>query len=161
MTLSFGMIFSIILIIVFIAFSFWAVKKFLGIQEGVKLGQFEDTFQSDIDKIWRGTQGSQSVSYSLPSAIKGTCFVDYSKPYKGNIEQEELYSDLKQAFWEEENLIFYPVGSGDGNDALILKHINLEKITSSENPYCLYTKDGKISATIKMNPGDSLVTVTR
>ena len=76
MKISFGMIFSIILIIIFISFAFFAIKKFIGIQDAMKIGQFGDQLQSDIDKLWRGSQGSQEVEYFIPSKIESVCFVD-------------------------------------------------------------------------------------
>jgi hypothetical protein len=74
MKLSFGMIFSIILIIIFIAFAFYVVKNFLGLQETVKLAQFKAKLQDDVDKMWKGAKGSQPVSYVLPQKIKAVCF---------------------------------------------------------------------------------------
>ena len=70
MNISFGMIFSIILIVVFIAFAFFAIQKFLDIQNSVQVGKFGADFQADIDKMWRGSQGSQENKYFLPSKIK-------------------------------------------------------------------------------------------
>ncbi|GAH39661.1 unnamed protein product, partial [marine sediment metagenome] len=76
--LSFGMIFSIILIIIFIAFAFFAVKKFLNIGTSAQIGKFKNDLQSDIDRIWRGSQGSEEQEYFLPSKVKYVCFVNYS-----------------------------------------------------------------------------------
>jgi len=57
--LSFGMIFSIILIVIFIASAFYAVQKFIGVQNIIQVEKFANDFQNDIDKIWRGSQGNQ------------------------------------------------------------------------------------------------------
>jgi uncharacterized protein (UPF0333 family) len=43
--ISFGMIFSIILVISFLAFGFFAIQKFLGIQENIIMKKFVDDFQ--------------------------------------------------------------------------------------------------------------------
>ena len=78
MKLSFGMIFSIILIVVFLFFTFFAVKKFLEIPRSVQIGKFKEGLQEDIDSIWRGSQGYQEVSYNLPKKIEKV----YSKEIK-------------------------------------------------------------------------------
>ncbi len=159
MKLSFGMIFSIILIIFFIAFAFYAIQKFLEIQNAAKIGQFSNKLQSDVDKMWRGSQGSQSIEYFLPSKIEKVCFVDFFSNSKG--EYQNLYDKLKQVYYEYENLFFYPVGSGAGIDALEIKHIDIEKITENENPFCIKNAKGKIKMTIKKNYDEALVVISR
>jgi len=158
MKLSFGMIFSIILIIIFLAFAFFAIRKFLGIQDNVKVAQFVDKIQDDVDKIWRGTQGSQEVEYFLPSKIQAVCFVDYDSGKRGI--NEDLYDKLKQVFFEYENMIFYPVGSGEGQDAASIEHIDIETITEEMNPFCLDVEEGKVKMRVQMESGESLVTIT-
>jgi hypothetical protein len=161
MQLSFGMIFSIILIIIFLGFAFFAIKKFLSLQDGIKLGQFKDDLQGDADKLWKGSQGSQKVEYFLPSKIKFVCFADYVNPNSGIGQHEEKYNEMKQVFFETENLIFYPVGSAEGLDATTIKHIDLAKITESENPFCIPNTDGKVKMTIGKKYGETQITIDR
>ncbi len=157
--LSFGMIFSIILIIIFISFAFYAIQKFLRIQDAVKVGQFVENLQSDIDKIWKSNQGSQKREFFLSQKIEYACFVDYSSAKKG--KNQEFYKDLKQFYYENENLIFYPGGSAEELNAFEIKHIDLEKITENENPFCIENLKGKIKTTIKKNYEDALVMIER
>jgi hypothetical protein len=159
MKLSFGMIFSIILIVIFIAFAFFAIKKFVGVQNSVKIGMFIDKLQSDIDKIWKGSQGTQKEEYSLPSKIELVCFVDYSYPKKG--QNQDYYQKLKQAYYGDENLIFYPVGSGEGADSFKIEHLDLEKITEDENPFCIKNIKGKTEIVVGKNFGENLITITK
>ncbi|MBU2053009.1 MAG: hypothetical protein KJ721_02055 [Nanoarchaeota archaeon] len=159
MQLSFGMIFSIILIIVFIAFAFFAVKKLLGMQDSIKVGQFADKLQSDIDKIWKGSQGSQMETYTLPSKIEFICFVDYSSSRRG--PKQSYYGELKQVYYEGEDMILYPIGSGAGSDSFKILHLNIEKITDNENPYCIENKKGKVELIIEKDFGENLVGITR
>lgn len=135
MKLSFGMIFSIILIVIFIAFAFYAIQKFLGIQNIVKVGQFVDNLQSDVDKAWRSSQYSQKVKYFLPTKVEEVCFTD------------DEYENLK--FTSDE----YMVGKK-------IKHINITKITETEDPFCIETIKGKVEMTIKKDYGEALVTIT-
>ena len=83
MKLSFGMIFSIILIIIFLSFAFVAIKKFWGTGVALQIGQYRDNLQGDIDSVWNAPQASQEVGYKLPQQIEMVCFVDYTRPAKG------------------------------------------------------------------------------
>ena len=160
MKLSFGMIFSIILIIIFISFAFYAIQKFIGIQKSIQVGQFMDNLQDDVDNIWKGSGSiSKSDGYILPKKIEYACFVDYSSDEKGT--NREFYQKLKQVYFGDENLIFYPVGSGDGLDSKEIKHIDIARITQDENPFCIENVDGKIRLTIERDYKDELVVIER
>lgn len=159
MELSFGMIFSIILIIAFLAFTIYAINKFLGIQKTLQAGTLVNDLQDYVTKMWRGGQGSQQYIFSLPSKTQAICLADFNSQKAG--PKENLYNELSMAFFENENLVFYPVGSAEGLDAAIIEHINITKITSQENPYCFTANKGKIKVVVKMTPGDSLVTLER
>ena len=134
MKISFGMIFSIILIIIFVSFAFFAVKKFMGIQDAMKIGQFGDSLQSDVNQLWRGSQGSQEVEYFLPSKIESVCFVDD----------------------EYENLVFHSESFIEGKK---IDNIDIEKITE-EGDFCIDVIKGKIKMTIKKDYGEALVIIS-
>ena len=53
MKLSFGMIFSIILIIAFLALAFYGIKTMLDTQNEIKLKQFYDNLEADIEDMRR------------------------------------------------------------------------------------------------------------
>ena len=150
------MIVAIILIVVFISVAFYAISKFIGLQKIVETSKFTDDLQIDIDKIWK-SQGSQEVNYRLPSRVEKVCFVDYDVVAEG--ENQGIYGDLKKAFYGDENMIFYPVGSGEGLDSKIIEHIDIDLITSENNPFCLDNDNG-VKMTISRDFGDSLVTIT-
>ena len=132
--LSFGMIFSIILIIIFIAFAFYAIKIFLGMQDEIKIGQFTNDLQLDINSMWEGS-GSQEVEYSLPSKIESVCFTDD----------------------EYENLIYHSKNFILGKK---IDNINITKITE-EGDFCIDNIKGKVKMIIKKDYGEALVTITR
>jgi len=157
--ISFGMIFSIILIVIFISFASYAIMKFLGLQNAAQVGKFTDDLQNDIDKIWRGTQGSQNQEYIIPSKVKYVCFTDYKSAKRG--ENMAFYDELKQNYYEEENLFFYPLGSSEGFDSLNLKHMDIIKTTMEENPLCFENIKGKTSLVIKKDFGEASVTISR
>lgn len=152
------MIVSIILIIVFVTFAFFAIKTFLDAQERTKIALFVNDFQNDVNSLARSAEGSQEVSYSLSGKIKYVCFADYSK--QATTKDDEFF-EMQQVFFETENLFFYPVGSAEGIDSKKIEKIDLDKIVLSENPYCIPNINGKTSFIIKKNFGDSLVSVER
>src|SRR3989344_5094359 len=127
LSLSFGMIFSIILIVIFISFAFFAISKFLGIQKSVETGRFLNDFQADVDRIWQGSQGSEVKIYTIPKKIEYVCFADYAEQERG--QNSVLHQRLVEVYYENENMFFYPVGSGEGLDSKELRHIDIKRMT--------------------------------
>ncbi len=155
--LSFGMIFSIILIIIFIVFAFYAIQKFLQIQDAAKVGQFTNNLQSDINSAWEGSQRSQEVNYFLPKKIEYVCFIDINSARSGT--NRNFYEELEYICYNDENMAFYPIGSSQGTESKEMKHIDIEKITSDENPFCIKNINGKVEMTIQKSFGEELVTI--
>ena len=91
----------------------------------------------------RHLKGSVEKEYVLPKDVIYICFTDYSFEKRG--ESENLYNSFLEVYFEKENFFFYPVGSGEGLDSKEMKHINLEKITENENPFCIENINGKIT----------------
>jgi len=108
MQLSFGMIFSIILIIFFVAIAFYAIKVLLNTQNTMNISKFKSDLQNDVDKIWKSSKTSQEIQYLLPSKIKKVCFADFSNPATKN---EKIYNESKRYFSPEKNLFVYPFSS--------------------------------------------------
>ncbi|MBI2044461.1 hypothetical protein HYT23_00220 [Candidatus Pacearchaeota archaeon] len=108
MQLSFGMIFSIILIIFFLAFAFFGIKIFLGASDNARNAQFVKNLQNDIDDLWKSPQGSQEKVYDVSSKIEEICFI------------EDDY----------ENIVFLPPESEE-LPPIIIKNIDIGNITRS------------------------------
>jgi hypothetical protein len=161
MNLSFGMIFTIILIIVFIAFAFYAIGKFLNIQKAAKTAQFIDAFETDVNRMWKSSQGSQQINYSVPSSVDYLCFTDFSSGSGKRGENSKFYDELRRVYFDKNNMFFYPVGSAGGIDAVKIENIYLSEITSKENPYCIKSINDKIKLTLKKNVDESLVKIIR
>ena len=135
MKLSFGMIFSIFLIIVFISFAIYAIIKFINLQSTIQIETFQNNLQADVNMMWQSQQGSREVSYSLPNKIRAVCFT------RGE------YANL---MFKSEDLL------DEGN----VENIDIEFITSEENPYCIGNINGEISMTLAKDYGESLVKIT-
>ena len=157
MQISFGMIFSIILVIMFISFVIYIIIYFLDFSDRVKIEQFEEKLQEDVDKIWRGYQGSKVVNLGLPKEISKVCFIDNSASAIGR--NNEMYNDFIMRNTIE-TIMYFPEGSADGKEGFKLNHINVSKITEKENPYCVENRKGTVSFKIQMNYGENLVRIT-
>ena len=151
MKLSFGMIFSIILIIIFVAFAFYVISVILNWQKSLQAGTFLNELQHNVDKIWKSTQGSQEEDYILPKSIQKVCIVNFNSKKVG--VDELLYDELKQAYFGSENLVFYPIGSSKGIDSITLLHIDIQETTANANPFCFDNIDRKIKILLKMQSG--------
>lgn len=139
MNLSFGMIFSIILIIFFLSFAFFGIKKIITIQQNTQMNLFLKDFQSDVDKLWNSNSGSNKLSYILPRKVNKICFVEGDK----NIE-----------LYEKGTLI--PIESKKIN------HINMEETLRlyGEDKICIDILNSRISFYIEKAYGDNFVILT-
>ncbi len=95
----------------------------------------------------------------VPKKIDYVCFIDYSSSERGRYD--DFYDELEQFYSENENLFFYPPGSGQGRDTEAIENIDIQKTTETENPFCFDNSEGRISLTIKKDFGEALVTITR
>jgi hypothetical protein len=143
--ISFGMIFSVILIIAFIAFAVYGITKFLCVNKVGQVERFKSDFQGDINNMWRSTQGSQEVNYIIPRNIKQVCFSDG--------EFENMYFVISKS---------NNCGFSDGD---LLSNVDIAKTiagsTSRPKKLCIDSSDGKIYLTIKKAYNEDLVTITK
>lgn len=154
--LSFGMIFSIILIIAFLVFAFYAIQKLLSAQSSLKESQFIDNLQNDVDTLWKSSQGSQENTYSLNKGIEKVCFIDDKVDAKG--KDQQLYADFSLLSYGGDNMIFYPLEESKIGSVKI-DHIDVIAMTEQDNPTCFNNVDGKVSLTVEKQFGDALVQI--
>lgn len=134
MQISFGMIFSIILIIAFLALAFYGIKTFLELQNKAKIADFKDKFQADVSEAWSSSIYSDASEYSLPGKIDAVCITDSS-----------------------ENVFLKPETAYPSLSFITIDHIDTFNLP--KDPYCIEKIDGKISVLIKKDSGDNLVTI--
>ncbi len=136
LNLSFGMIFSIILIVAFIVFAFYAIKKFIDFQDTINIEKFKDDLQYDIDSMWRSSEGSQPVEYILPKKITAACL------------KEDEYENL---YFESKNII----------PGKKLVHVDFDKTLDGKNFVCFENTNGKVNMILKKDFDEVLVTITK
>lgn len=132
--ISFGMIFSIILIIIFISAAFYGITKFLGLTDTAKTAKFGSDLQVDVDKVWKGSSGSETQEYNLPKNIEAVCFTNQSE-YTLNFKADYYIDDVQ------------------------INHLNLAEMTKIEEPYCVPNINGKVKLIIEKDFKEKLVTI--
>lgn len=76
MELPFQLIFSIILIAVFIYSAIYGIRYFLERSEQVQAVQFLADLKSKVNLAWQATEKSEVYAFSLPKKIEKVCFAD-------------------------------------------------------------------------------------
>ena len=94
--ISFGMIFSIILIIAFISLAIYGILWFLEKQKVAKVGMFYQDFQDDVDSLYRGTYGSDEFVYSLPGEIEEVCIIRTQYTYEDNLKLYRVLVSVRE-----------------------------------------------------------------
>jgi len=137
--LSFGAIFSIILIIAIVAVAIYVTTYFLGLSACSKVGFFYDDLQSEIDDAWtsgiyRGTFPAESESFPLPSKIETLCL--------GNLTQatapgfSEIRDDLEDNYFRSgsANIFLHPTNVACDGELFhnTLEHVKIDSFNCVE-----------------------------
>ena len=139
MELSFGMIFSIILIIIFIVFAIYGIGKFLNLQKNIQTKTFVDNLNFDIDKLWK-SQGSQPVEYPLPANVEKICF-----------SEDEFEKDINLEIRGEKLMGAYNI-----------KHAKIsEDFSKGTGGNCVSVENRKIFLQLEKDYGEALVRIEK
>lgn len=153
MSMPFGIIFAIFLIVVFVVVAFFAIRGFLDIGETSKVGLFYQDLQKEIDNA-RGSQTSEfKFEINLPKKVEFVCFANLSEKITANTEK---YEQIKMYEVYEANVFLLPPESASDMPWKNLKNINITKMTEKQNPYCISTSQ---KLTIKKDFYDRLVSI--
>jgi hypothetical protein len=156
--ISFGVIFSLFLIGVFVFVAVYIIAIFLGWGDQIKTGIFINDFENEVREYWRAPGGGEkTVRFELKSEeITHICF------FNPELEQfgpyEEQYEEIKSSFSVEENFYFYPRRYAQPNSAVI-KHIDMEAFNA--NPYCIESVENVFKVKMKKTESDFLVKISR
>ena len=155
--ISFGMIFSILLIIFFVVVAFIAIKAFLDTKSCAQIGIFYSDFQDDVDKAWNSQKSDFEFKGNLPSGLDYVCFANLDKSVKGSDEEKKVYTEISIYREANANMFFYPREKACNMPYQKAKHIDLNKTTESKNPYCISVKDGSVTIKISKDFNEALV----
>lgn len=147
-SLSFTMIFSVIVIIAIIAVAIYAISGFLKVQRCSQVGIFYSDFQKAADRAWASEYVSDYFEGNLPNGIEKVCF--------GNLSLSTAsaeYEDLARYRFSDSNLFLYPP-----TKACISPHIKINHIDANKPLYCV-SVSGKVKIPLKKEIGEALVRI--
>ena len=146
-SLSFGVIFSIIIIAAVIAVGFYAINHFLNLKDCTDIGLFQRDLQAVVDDVWNSDSARRTFSASLPGSIDKICVGDLALG-----ASSDEYKDLRNYRDEGANLFFYPVPSCDIKNSYI-EHVKIEGFN------CIEVKNGKATLVVTKGGSDALATL--
>ena len=153
--ISFGMIFSIFIIIATVAVAFYVIKEFLSVNECAGIGGFYDDFQREITKEWQSSISKGVYTGTLPTSIEYACFAVPGKVYTGTkyTVQYDSLKDTIQSFGidENRNVFLYPSKGCQGMEYYSLEHIAVSDF------FCSQVVDGKVKVNFDKDVSDALV----
>ena len=160
--LSFGMIFSIIIIIAIVGVATYAIVSFLELGKATELSLFHQKFQETIDGVWGSSITDKVVSFTLPAGIKFVCFGNLSSnSWNPNYEIE--YNDFKRygSNFEKQNTnrFIYPTAKAGEFSYKKVSKIDLSELGT--NFECFEVRDRKIQVRLKKDTFDALVKIKR
>lgn len=125
MQLSFGMIFSILIIIVTVAVAFYVIKEFFLTSSCVEIKAFHSDLQLEIDTAWRSAAAQMQYKQALPSSVKSVCFGD---PRTWDAKAHRLETEaFASSRGTEKNFFIYPVQCGRATSVRQLSHVAIQK----------------------------------
>lgn len=158
--ISFGMIFSIIIIIALIGVAVYAITIFLDFSGTAEVGLFYEEFQNSVDSVWSSATTNRVFTFSLPRGINYVCFGSIANNIDAG-RYSNVFTDLRRAssgFQQQNNNVFlYPPKKADD-----LAFYKIDKIdTSGLGEFdCFSASSGNVKIKLSKGEFDSLVKVS-
>lgn len=156
--MSFGVIFSIILIVFFIVIAIIVINAFLKSRDCAQIGMFLDRLEDDVKSSWNSQKDIHEFKGNIPSNIDYVCFADLTAGSESEGEAREIWRDINIGN-KEHNLFFSPRKKSCDIPSYYVPHLDIERITSSENPYCVEVIKGKVSFDVIKRSTSGLVEI--
>lgn len=136
MQLSFGMMFSILIIIVTLAVAFYVIREFVQTSSCSSIELYYDDLTREIDNVWRSSGAQLSFSHALPSSVDAVCFGNPAGLEQKNVAEK---SALARFAGQEKNAFIVPVQCGIQASTRTLQHVKIEKA------FCVKVVDEKVA----------------
>lgn len=150
--ISFGVIFSIIIIIATIAIAGYFIQKFISTSGCVDVQLFYSDIQKEVDSVWKSPIAQNPFTINAPRGIEAVCFGNLS------IGLPTAYKDLEKYSSVSENVFLYPTKKAcSGQNAYAkIEHIHPEVLV------CAPVVNGKIAIVFsKESSSETFVKVSR
>ncbi len=151
--LSFGMIFSIIIVVATVAIGFYVITYFLNLSSCTKVGLFWDSLNKEIDKAWNSDMTETVFKGDLPSGITKACFGNFSQQYAPSDSAQ--FEELKRYEAANRNAYLYPPGKACDVAFFNLKHAKTNEF------FCAPVSSGKASIKLSKTSFDALVRLSK
>jgi hypothetical protein len=161
--MSFGTIFSIIVIIAIVVVAFIAIRHFLSLNRCSQVGFFYDDFEDKVQSVWTSGGAEDSFTGSLPSSgilnseISEVCFGDLTKRGDGDEAYEEIGNELAEYYRRDDlgsNVYIYPP------EDVCIPHKNVRCrndksncITTDPEFFCVQVDSGEVTVDLSLRKG--------
>lgn len=153
--ISFGMIFSIIIIIATVVTAFYVIRYFLDLNKCSDAQGFYDGLQGEVAKAWNSAIYSGDYEGRVPSNIQYVCF--WNNTYAITIAKfKTQYNAVKEytSVVEKKNVYLYPPESAcKGTASYNLKYADIRGFN------CFPVNDSRVKVHLSKGSFDSLVKI--
>jgi hypothetical protein len=157
--LSFGMIFAVILIIFFVIIAFIVINQWIHTSDCAKIGMFYNELNTKVKSAWDSGDITSRYKIDLPSQINAVCFSNLTHTFTG---PNKVVGDEMATYDTDDNTFLYATKQTSCDfTSYYIEHLDLEKITATENPYCIGLSKGKGTLVVDMQNGEPWVTIKR
>lgn len=153
--LSFGMIFSIIIIIALVATAFYAISYFLKLGKCAQTGLFYKDLEEEVEKAWASEITQKTFSGTIPGSVDKVCFGGLEQDFS---DYDEEHKVIERVFRNSANNLFlYKPESACSKDSASynLKHARTDSF------FCVKSDDGKVKIIISKGSSDALATIAK
>jgi uncharacterized protein (UPF0333 family) len=152
--ISFGMIFSIIIIIATVAVAFYVINYFMKMSECTKAGSFVSSLKNEVEKAYNGDITKGPFTKEVPSGVKYVCFGNANQTYTKADSEQHDYIDKYSI---TNNVLLYPPGKACDNE---LASFNLAHATTGTF-FCVPVKSGKATVMLEKGSFDVFVKLSK
>jgi hypothetical protein len=132
MSIPFGFIFALILIVVFIFAAIYGIKFFLGISKCSQVGYFYEDLQNKVNSAFEAQTYNDLFEITVPGATK-VCFGNLTAPITNPLGYQDI--DIYQ--FEDANTFIVPSSSACNMPFKKIARLNISEITKQQNPFCV------------------------
>jgi hypothetical protein len=157
--ISFGMIFSVIIIIALIGVAVYAIMAFLDFGGSAQMGLFYEEFESAVNDVWSSATTNRVFRFSVPSSIQSVCFGSIAN----NIDAGRYSQQLKalregsSGFQQQNSNVFlYPPSKAKEFAYKRVERIDTSPLGAFD---CFEARSGKVNIRLSKSEFESLVKV--
>ncbi len=153
--ISFGMIFSIIIIAFLISVAVYIIYTFMGLGKCTEIGLFYQELQKSVDKAWSSDKTQKPFEIKVTKGIEKVCFgnLSLSSSSESKKIQDELKKEVVNA--KNSNVFLYPTKKACDSQAV---HYKISR-SITDNFFCVDINSGKSQVILSKEITDSLVKI--